>query len=156
MELLRSAAGKLCGEIGLNVKQKVASLVPALKYQEKKCGSRDSNFPLLFLLPQTIMASVTATPTLTQKHSGVPERLTSQASRAKDLLYSRRTVIVTETSGKRKVQLPPYTSQETFDDAIRELKKGLGEEWVVVNDGALVDGWYCEHPYVWTCLDIGV
>ncbi|KAI1609903.1 hypothetical protein EDD36DRAFT_59544 [Exophiala viscosa] len=90
--------------------------------------------------------SPSATPTLEEKHSGVPTRLTTQAQRAKELLFSRRTKSESTSSSGRKVQLPPYTTQEKFDEAITKLKAAVGDQWVHVNDGALVDGWYMEHP----------
>lgn len=88
-----------------------------------------------------------ATPTLEEKHSGIPTRLTTQAKRAKELLFSRRTKSDDTGSKRRTVQLPPYTTQEKFDEAITQLKAVVGDQWVHVNDGALVDGWYMEHPY---------
>ena len=86
------------------------------------------------------------TPTLQEKHSGVPTRLTGQAKRAKGLLFSRRTKGNSTSSGPRGVQLPPYTTQEKFNEAITQLKSAVGDQYVHVNDGALVDGWYMEHP----------
>ena len=86
------------------------------------------------------------TPTLLEKHSGVPTRLVDQAKRAKSLLFSRRTKGNSTLSGLNSVQLPPYTTQEKFDDAIGQLKSVVGDEFVHLNDGALVDGWYMEHP----------
>ncbi|KIW10845.1 hypothetical protein PV08_10144 [Exophiala spinifera] len=86
------------------------------------------------------------TPTLEDKHSGIPSRLVDQAKRAKELLFSRRTKTENTSSSKRGVQLPPYTTQAKFDDAIAALKAAVGDHWVHVNDGALVDGWYMEHP----------
>jgi hypothetical protein len=84
------------------------------------------------------------TPTLQEKHSGVPPRLVDQAKRAKKLLFSRRNT--GETSGsERRLQLPPDTTREQFDAAIKKLKGILGEGHVIVNDGVLIDGWYMEH-----------
>lgn len=85
-------------------------------------------------------------PTLLEKHSGVPERLVDQAKRAKGLLFSRRTKGESTSNLERRVQLPPYTTQEKFDDAISQLRKVVGEQYVHINDGVLVDGWYMEHP----------
>ena len=97
-----------------------------------------------------IMASTTTpisgiTPTLDEKHSGVPARLKDQAKRAKELLFSRRTTSDT-AQRTRRIQLPPDTTQEKFDDAITQLKSIVGDPHVQVNDQALVDGWYMEHP----------
>lgn len=88
------------------------------------------------------------TPTLEERHSGIPTRLVDQAKRAKELLFSRRTKTENTSASKRGVQLPPYTTQAKFDDAITALKAAVGAQWVYVNDGALVDGWYMEHPHV--------
>ncbi len=90
--------------------------------------------------------TLTATPTLEESHSGIPSRLVDQAKRAKGLLFSRRTKSETTYARGRGVQLPPYTTQEKFDEAISKLKSVVGDQWVYVNDGALVDGWYMEHP----------
>src|ERR1700742_1418601 len=86
------------------------------------------------------------TPTLAEKHSGIPTRLIDQARRAKGLLFSRRTAGKTISSGGRRVQLPPYTTQEKFNDAIAQLRSVVGDQYVNLNDGTLVDGWYMEHP----------
>ena len=90
--------------------------------------------------------TLTATPTLEETHSGIPNRLVDQAKRAKGLLFSRRTNSESTPASGRGVQLPPYTTQEKFDEAIAKLKSIVGDQWVHVNDGALVDGWYMEHP----------
>jgi hypothetical protein len=90
--------------------------------------------------------TLTATPTLEESHSGIPSRLVDQAKRAKGLLFSRRTNSASTPAAGRGVQLPPYTTQEKFDEAITKLKSVVGDQWVYVNDGALVDGWYMEHP----------
>jgi hypothetical protein len=86
------------------------------------------------------------TPTLVEKHSGIPTRLIDQAKRAKELLFSRRSREESTINIERTVQLPPYTTQQKFDQAIGELKSIVGENYVHVNSGALVDGWYMEHP----------
>ncbi|KAF2709993.1 vanillyl alcohol oxidase [Pleomassaria siparia CBS 279.74] len=84
-------------------------------------------------------------PTLADKYSGVPSRLTLIAQTAKDQLYSHKTV--PESSLRRhNVRLPPDTTQAAFDAALAALKKNLGKENVVLNDKPLVDGWYLEHP----------
>lgn len=88
------------------------------------------------------------TPTLEERHSGVPTRLVNQAKRAKELLFSRRTKGNSASNVDRRLQLPPYTTQEKFEQAIAELKSLVGDEYVHLNDGALVDGWYMEHPSV--------
>ncbi|KAK5260908.1 hypothetical protein LTR40_003259, partial [Exophiala xenobiotica] len=90
--------------------------------------------------------TLTATPTLEESHSGIPSRLVDQAKRAKGLLFSRRANSESTPAAGRGVQLPPYTTQEKFDEAIAKLKSVVGDQWVHVNDGALVDGWYMEHP----------
>jgi hypothetical protein len=84
-------------------------------------------------------------PTLEERYSGVPSRLASIAQEAKDRLYSHKTA-PESVARQRGVRLPPYTTREAFDEAIRALRKTLGEENVALNDKPLVDGWYLEHP----------
>lgn len=85
------------------------------------------------------------TPLLTEKYSGVPSRLTKEAAAARARLYGNRTQPASRPR-KNGVRLPPDTTQEAFDAAIKELKGTLGDENVEVSDKALVDGWYLEHP----------
>jgi hypothetical protein len=90
---------------------------------------------------------LTATPTLEDRHSGIPTRLKEQAKRAKALLFSRQASKDEGRHARRRgVQLPPDTTRQKFDEAIGKLKGLVGDEWVHVNDGELVDGWYMEHP----------
>lgn len=89
--------------------------------------------------------SFSAPPTLSSLYSGVPERLASAAQEAKDKLLSKRT-LPERAPRKRAVRLPPDVNQQTFDRAIRDLKKSLGEDNVILNDQPLADGWYMEHP----------
>lgn len=89
---------------------------------------------------------LTDTPTLEEKHSGIPTRLVNQAKRAKELLFSRRTKGSSTSNIERRLQLPPDTTAEKFNQAITELKSLVGDQYVRLNDGALVDGWYMEHP----------
>lgn len=85
------------------------------------------------------------TPLLTERHSGVPSRLTKEAAAARARLYGNRTLPASRPR-KNGVRLPPDTTQEAFDTAIAELKRTLGQENVEISDKALIDGWYLEHP----------
>lgn len=84
-------------------------------------------------------------PNLASKHSGIPERLRTEAKSAKERTYALKTL---QTSAPRRapLRLPPNTSQEKFDVAVAALHKLLGENGVELNDKSLVDGWYMEHP----------
>jgi hypothetical protein len=84
-------------------------------------------------------------PDLATKYSGVPSRLAQEAVAAKTRLYSQKT-LPDSSSTRRRTALPPGVSRESFDLALRELKRALGDENVEVNDKPLVDGWYMEHP----------
>lgn len=83
-------------------------------------------------------------PSLTSIYSGVPERLVREAEAAKARLFSRKTV--KESPSRRTKALPPDVDQETFDQAIAQIKASLGDENVVLNDKPLVDGWYMQQP----------
>ncbi|KAI1408110.1 vanillyl alcohol oxidase [Hypoxylon sp. FL1857] len=84
-------------------------------------------------------------PTLKEKHSGTPARLSQEAQVAKDRLLSNRTLPVSRPRNK-PVRLPPDVSLENFEAAVKELRGQIGDENVEVNDKPLVDGWYIEHP----------
>ena len=85
------------------------------------------------------------TPTLEEKYSGAPSRLKREAAEARGRLIGNRTLPASQPR-KRGVRLPPDTSLENFEAAIKDLRSRLGLENVEVNDKALVDGWYLEHP----------
>ena len=96
-------------------------------------------------MSSTSPSTGSAIPSLTQIHSGVPERLTQEAIAAKDRLLSRKTV-PDSVPRRRPHSLPPDIDQTTFDTAISELKDSLGANHVEVNEKALEDGWYMQHP----------
>lgn len=84
-------------------------------------------------------------PSLSQIHSGVPERLANEAIAAKSRLLSQKTV--PDSVPRRKPHsLPPDVDQATFDSAIEQLKVSLGNDNVQVNNKPLEDGWYMQHP----------
>ncbi|KAK3311069.1 glycolate oxidase [Chaetomium strumarium] len=85
-------------------------------------------------------------PTLTSKHSGIPERLLDVGVESKNRLLSKRTVPESVPRQGELPRLPPDTTRAEFNQAIGELKQILGEEHVDINDKPLVDGWYVEHP----------
>ncbi|KAF3937750.1 hypothetical protein ABW19_dt0203969 [Dactylella cylindrospora] len=91
------------------------------------------------------MAS-TRIPTLDEKHSGTPVRNIEEAKAAKARLYSNRTVPPSRPRQQEVPALPPDVDRATFNKAIGDLKRLLGDENVEINDKPLVDGWYMEHP----------
>lgn len=91
-------------------------------------------------------------PTLDEKHSGVPTRNLDEAYASKARLYSNKTVPPSRARTQDVPALPPDVDRTTFNKAIVDLKRILGDDNVEVNDKPLVDGWYMEHPYVDTFL----
>ncbi|GAW26311.1 putative vanillyl-alcohol oxidase [Rosellinia necatrix] len=81
-------------------------------------------------------------PLLSEKHSGIPERLLEKAQHAKAHALS----VVTKVQGARHRALayPPGVEERVFADAVKELRTKLGEDYVVHNDQPLEDGWYME------------
>ena len=96
------------------------------------------------------MADLSSIPNLSQKYSGIPDRLLNDAKRAKTLLFSNRTDIDVKPKDRNleTPRLPPDVSRDTFNHAITELRQAVGAQNVELNDKPLVDGWYLEHPYV--------
>lgn len=87
------------------------------------------------------------TPLLSEKYSGVPKRLTPEAKRIKKLLYSNKTAEEQSSRSKTVPVLPPDTTRDAFNAAIKDLKSLVGDQNVEINDKPLIDGWYMEHPY---------
>ncbi|KAF1962087.1 FAD-linked oxidase-like protein [Byssothecium circinans] len=85
------------------------------------------------------------TPTLSDKHSGIPERLLRKATLAKDLVYSSKTV-QDDIPLERGLPVPQGISKSAFLAAIDELRTALGAEHVQLNDKQISNGWYMEHP----------
>ncbi|KAF3916253.1 hypothetical protein ABW21_db0201202 [Orbilia brochopaga] len=85
-------------------------------------------------------------PTLNDKHSGISERLLEDAKVARSRLYSNRTLPASRPRQQEVPVLPPDVDRATFNQAIGDLKRLLGDSNVEVNDKPLVDGWYMEHP----------
>ncbi|KAH8663567.1 hypothetical protein BGZ60DRAFT_565616 [Tricladium varicosporioides] len=83
-------------------------------------------------------------PTLSEKHSGIPQNLLDKAQKAKTLIYEGKTS--SQSSRQRLPVIPQGISKLKFVDALKELESQLGIENVEVNDKPLVDGWYMEHP----------
>lgn len=90
--------------------------------------------------------SVTDIPSLAQTHTGVPKRLSKEAVTVKDSLTALRTLPPSVPRQGELPRLPPNTSREKFNKAIAALTSDLGASKVELNDKALVDGWYMEHP----------
>ena len=80
--------------------------------------------------------------------SGIPERLLPIAKSVKEKIWQGRTYEDSSTrqQGVELPVLPPDISRESFNTAIQELRKQIGEEHVILNDQPLTDGWYMEHP----------
>ncbi|KAF2733890.1 FAD-linked oxidase-like protein [Polyplosphaeria fusca] len=89
--------------------------------------------------------SLPQTPTLSDAHSGIPDRLLPKATHAKSLIYNGKT---TPDSHKleRGLPIPQGISRPKFLAAIDELKAALGPEHVVLNEKEITNGWYMEHP----------
>ncbi|KAK5174373.1 uncharacterized protein LTR77_001453 [Saxophila tyrrhenica] len=85
------------------------------------------------------------TPLLSERWSGVPSRLTSEASTARTRLYSNKT-LPHSAPRQRPARLPPGLSESDFSTAVKDLRQSIGAENVVINDQPLKDGWYLEHP----------
>ncbi|POR33555.1 Putative aryl-alcohol oxidase vanillyl-alcohol oxidase [Tolypocladium paradoxum] len=83
-------------------------------------------------------------PTLHDRYSGIPERLLEKARKAKEQVYRNQTKQI--SSRVRLPVVPKGISHSAFGAAIRELQGRLGTANVVLNDQALDDGWYMEHP----------
>ncbi|KAK4161224.1 hypothetical protein QBC43DRAFT_357996 [Cladorrhinum sp. PSN259] len=85
-------------------------------------------------------------PTLSTKHSGLPERLLDIGAESKNRLLSKRSLPESAPRQQDVPRLPPDITRPKFDQAIRELKATLGSQNVDINDKPLQDGWYVEHP----------
>ena len=92
----------------------------------------------------TLSSIANAIPSLSTIYSGVPERLKQEATAARDRLSSQKTPYESKT--RAKIALPPGVDQLSYDKAITELKRALGNDNVELNDKPLVDGWYMQHP----------
>ncbi|KAJ3546566.1 hypothetical protein NM208_g1938 [Fusarium decemcellulare] len=90
-------------------------------------------------------ASLPDPPTLSERYSGIPNRLLSKARQVKASVYQNQTKEA-QTQRICSPALPDGIAQQTFNRAIHELRTELGERHVVINDQPLVDGWYMEHP----------
>ncbi|KAI1392444.1 vanillyl alcohol oxidase [Hypoxylon trugodes] len=93
----------------------------------------------------TTNTSQSPVPLIQEKYNGAPERLSKEANDVRARLSSNRT-LPTSRPRKGAVRLPPDVSSAEFETAIKELRQAIGVENVEVNDKALVDGWYLEHP----------
>ncbi|KAI0008321.1 putative vanilly-alcohol oxidase [Xylariaceae sp. FL0662B] len=82
---------------------------------------------------------------LKEKYSGAPARLRKEAEEARDRLLSNRTLPASQPR-KNEIRLPPGLTLETFETAVQELRGVIGDTNVEINDKALIDGWYIEHP----------
>jgi hypothetical protein len=92
--------------------------------------------------------SIPETPTLSQRHSGIPSRLLGKARRAKSLIWQGKTSQRPALVSTRLPILPQGVSRSAFDKAISELQSQLGSKNVELNTKSLTsnDDWYMEHP----------
>lgn len=79
-------------------------------------------------------------PTLTQKHSGIPDYLLEKAQAVKKDTFEKRTKPLNDR--QRLPVIPQGIDEETFFKALDELRKDIGTGNVDVNDKPLKDGWY--------------
>ncbi|OCL11140.1 vanillyl alcohol oxidase [Glonium stellatum] len=93
------------------------------------------------------------TPTLSQSHSGIPERLLAKATKAKSLVYETRTT-PNSVPRQRGIAIPQGISQHRFFEALDELREELGTQHVELNDKELRSGWYMEHPNTHDMMNI--
>ncbi|KAL4790922.1 hypothetical protein BDV19DRAFT_401729 [Aspergillus venezuelensis] len=97
--------------------------------------------------PRTLPTASAPTPLLgDQFHSGIPKRNEDEAKLAKEKWYSNQTAPESVPRQRDVPKLPPNTSREEFNGAMKELRDKIGAENVEINDKPLVDGWYMEHP----------
>lgn len=96
----------------------------------------------------SVSSTVPQTPTLSQSHSGIPDRLLPKAQYAKELIYALRTE--PEQQSSNQIQLPVIpqgVTRSAFDKAIAELGNLLGSNNVEINDKPPREAdWYMEHP----------
>ncbi|KAL4889082.1 hypothetical protein BDV59DRAFT_205507 [Aspergillus ambiguus] len=88
--------------------------------------------------------SVANPPVLEEYYSGIPSRLLSKAAEVKGRLIDNQTVIPHER--KQALAIPKGYDPDKFVHAISKLIEALGKGNVKLNDEALNDGWYIEHP----------
>jgi hypothetical protein len=82
---------------------------------------------------------VPLTPTLEQKHNGVPARLLHKAQTAKTLIQD---IATKKTKPRQRLPaIPQGIERERFVKALEELAGDIGKEHVQVNDKPLEDGW---------------
>jgi FAD/FMN-containing dehydrogenase len=98
-------------------------------------------------------SSVRRTPVLDEVYSGAPSRLDEEAENTYSRMLSNKTLTRSETR-KSGLRLPPDTTFEEFQLAIRKLQDEIGAEYVQVNDKPLDDGWYLDHPKTHDCHHI--
>ncbi|OQV05102.1 FAD binding domain-containing protein [Cladophialophora immunda] len=94
------------------------------------------------------MSSVPKPPTLDQKYSGIPERLLEKATKVKQQTYAALTTDVAQQRAA-SIELPVIPKgypRIRFNKAIESIQSQIGAVNVELNTGALVDGWYLEHP----------
>lgn len=93
-------------------------------------------------MAHNLQEAKTDVPTLSQKHSGIPDYLLDKARQAKKDAFDVRTKLVNER--QRLPVLPKGIPEDKFYAALDGLRQELGSENVELNDKPLIDGWYME------------
>ncbi|KAK0641813.1 hypothetical protein B0T16DRAFT_420563 [Cercophora newfieldiana] len=88
--------------------------------------------------------ATTDVPTLPETHSGIPVYLLDKARNAKAGVFDGRTKPIRDR--QRLPVVPQGIERDDFLAALEDLKAKMGHEFVEINDKALKDGWYMEHP----------
>ncbi|TPX13388.1 uncharacterized protein E0L32_006118 [Thyridium curvatum] len=91
-------------------------------------------------------------PVLPETHSGIPTYLLAKAERAKEAIFQTRTKPTNDR--QRLPVIPQGIERDKFFEALDDLRKRLGAEYVEVNDKPLRDGWYMEHPNTHDCMAV--
>ena len=86
-------------------------------------------------------SKLSETPTLSESHSGIPQRLLQKATYAKSLIYDGKSAPDTVPL-KRGLAVPQGISKTAFLSAIDELATLIGAANVQLNDKQIKNGWY--------------
>ncbi|KAH7147151.1 vanillyl-alcohol oxidase [Dactylonectria estremocensis] len=93
------------------------------------------------------MSSFQPPPKLSDKYSGIPERLLEKATAMKrEVVKLSTSEIVPRPSNVELPVIPSGYSRPRFNRAIESLRTLIGPENVELNNKPLDDGWYLEHP----------
>lgn len=88
------------------------------------------------------MSPVPGPPTLTEKYSGIPERLLDKATALKRQSYALATTdVVPRSNGIELPVIPKGYSRPRFNQAVESIRSHIGADNVKLNTEALIDGW---------------